>query len=174
MPTWIGLVVTSTLTLVALVERFYARFVPDVEVQKRQLRKVGVWTFYIVGSALQIGAVWKDANRPSPLSGSYVVRTAVDVTFAVLWFYAIFAYRLAIATWKVLDRYLGILNRHLDLIEKQKRHTDVVCETVYLLIERGNFDPETKAELRKHLTQEIDAAAAPSATKVSVGEPIKR
>ena len=107
MPFWVPIVVTIAAFTVPLAERFYVRFYPDVDTQKRHLKKLAVWAFNIFSEAFQIWNLYQISREPMPTTPTGVIRIAINASIVVVLPFFLFAL-------EGFSRMLEIQRLHLD------------------------------------------------------------
>jgi hypothetical protein len=148
-------VVAILVGLVGVAERFYARFYPDAETQKRHLKLVGVVVLNIVATAAQIWALWDIFHRPMPTRTPQLVLLIVEVGFyvSILCTLALFAFM-----DNVISQIIDLFKGQNQIIKGQMNISKEVIELIRLhnnalRIVSTIVEPEVRAALIKILDE---------------------
>jgi len=142
-PTWVPVVLTISITLLTIAERFYVRFVPEIEVQKRHLKKFAVWIASLGGIAIQIYFLYQEAHGPSPVNPTQAVRISLVTGAFVLNLVAIFTIR----TLNLIDRFLDVYLRGWKVVEKTVHVTERHNAAIMFLAEQLELAPDIQQKL---------------------------
>lgn len=90
MAPWIPTVIASgTLTILVMAERFYTRFYPDVETQKKHLRRLGSMVLLAITFGVSLFGIVVVMRRSGPPTQLDILVIAIDVSVitgtALLW-----------------------------------------------------------------------------------------
>jgi hypothetical protein len=158
MRAWIAVVIAAVALLVAalsLAERFYSRFYPEVEAQKRHLRKAG----YVLGWVWDLGLLAIDVSCfvwVARLPRSTVDRS--DVVVISLMATGLFAVFLLVIARRFGLWLFGLMIRRADLSRSHARATEAILHEVArqrdaleVIASHSGFPPELRRSLRESL-----------------------
>jgi hypothetical protein len=125
MSTWVTTVAPLIIALLALTAQIYFNFVPDVEVQKQQLKKAALWACDILTFGVQGVGLYLLTQNKGPVTPGFVVRVAFALSGLTFCAILVMFRRLM---GGVLDRHLNNFGHLLDNTDKQLsnfgRHLD--------------------------------------------------
>jgi hypothetical protein len=133
MSPWIPVTISTSIAVVSIAERFYSRFIPDIETQKRHLKRAGKWTTVLILFGIQLGNIIYLIRIPGPPTKAWVLQITVSVGAFVFCLASLFDQGIM----QLLDKMNSIDGRTLDgqgklidvqgkLINLQGRLTDSV------------------------------------------------
>lgn len=139
MRVWIPLL-AAFVGVLAIAERYHARFVPEVERQKEQLKVLAYWGWTIFAFVIQVVGIILAARQKGPITAAVVVRIALVVAIAIIWLYSVVAYHL-------LSKVMSNIGRLIDVSFRQRATTKQLTEAILILSEAPGFDANTKRRL---------------------------
>lgn len=92
MSPWLGITIGGVVGLLGIGERFYNRFVPDVEAQKRQLQSLAFWSLFLGGLCIDFFFLIKVVLLPRPVTRGTVLEIAVMVAGILFQLFLIIVY----------------------------------------------------------------------------------
>ncbi|WP_188553360.1 hypothetical protein [Edaphobacter dinghuensis] len=122
MPTW-TIFIGIAAFVVPLSERFYTRFYPEPETQKRHLKTAARW---IIDSTSVIASVWvliSIFREPMPSTGQQVASIAFKASLGV-------GALMFIASAHLLRALLYVVREHIQVSKKQEEYISDLLDTV--------------------------------------------
>jgi hypothetical protein len=155
---WIAVAISPTIALLIFAFNVHSRFVPDIDTQKRQLMRFGLWVAGILAVGSQVNGIYALAHSTRPVTPGFVMDVASSVggfAFTLTCFAAIYLI-------KLLDRFLTLYLKGRDVDEGfwdlQKKHVAVTgqmqesieqnCDAIELLASQPGISPEIASKIR--------------------------
>lgn len=128
-----------------IAERFYSRFVPDVNDQKRHLRLAGRVAFLVFSLSGVIWGFWDAANLREPITPGYVL-------FVGWLFFSLTLFILNLLLFlalRFMDTYSGLL----DVVDKHLYMTSDITKILQEIASKTAASVETSEKLARILRQ---------------------
>jgi hypothetical protein len=152
--TWIPVVISTALTSLAIAERFYSRFVSDVQTQKRHLKHVAKWlinSMTIIFFGIQVGCVIYLMRIPGPPTKFWILQIAISVGGIALYAASLFdlaIIRILEKSSLIDDHIINLQARFVDEIDRLSRASLANQSAIIFL---ASNSPETSPEVLEHL-----------------------
>jgi hypothetical protein len=160
MSPWIPITVSVTLTSVAIAERFYSRFVSDIEIQKRHLKRVAKWvvaSMAVIFLGIQVGCVIYLMRISGPPTKSWILGIAVSVGSIASYLAALTDYRIIRiqekSSWidgRIIDFQKQLIEEIRLLKDRALSHRDAIT---FLASHSFENSPEASEQLKKMLIE---------------------
>jgi hypothetical protein len=169
MNTVIGICISTMVAICAIAVQFYVRWVPDIEIQKRQIKGAALWAWDILGLAAQAAALFYTvAHIHGPVTPAIV--TGISLLTSAIVFCAVLIF---IRRWilPLVKEHLELFGQHLhnfshvtdrglnntdQLIKIAEQHLAIVkrYRDAFILIAK---DPKLSVETARALNSLLDS-----------------
>jgi hypothetical protein len=150
MSSWLPVACTGFFAILAIAERFYARFVPNISDQKHHLRIAAQVAFYSLSLSSAGLGFWDAAHESGPVTSRFVL--SVGSLFFLLTLIIINGVvSITYKTFRYVDcfgRSMSICEQHLDLQERHLNLTQEEAEILDVLASKIEVSDEVKKKIR--------------------------
>jgi hypothetical protein len=147
MSPWLPVASAGFFAILAIAERFYARFVPDVSDQKRHIRRAAWVAFHVLSLSSAGLGFWTAAHERGPVTSGFVL--FVSMLFFILTLVIInWLANLAQRTSQDFSRFLVIYEQHLKIYDQSLNLTREEAEILDVLASKVKVPDEVKKKLQ--------------------------
>lgn len=140
-----------------IVAQFYFKWVPDVETQKRQVKRIGGWVIDIGGCTFYLGDLYWFTRElgAAPITGKEAALIAL-ICGCLAFFLSFIVVRRLIIPYVSLGDSLNrsivdIQKSTLSVLQEDAKLTKNVLQAMAILAANSKLDAESRLELNEHL-----------------------
>jgi hypothetical protein len=129
MAPWVPVVSAAVFAVLAIAERFYSRFVPDVNDQKRQLKRAGMIIYYSLALLSVVVGLWRAMQEKGPVTQEFVLIVgALYLILALLM--SLTLLQLAARLMGGVKEFMGVYRSHLEITREMVGMIRVIAAKV--------------------------------------------